>query len=114
MKGCLVAGRLDWPSLHEDRRALSSLQARTQHTTQPHSYTHVHAHPLTGTLLHTHTHLHAHAHPHPTPNWHTQNDLRELWSLFDFCFPGRLGTLPAFEAELATPIRYGIHLPDCL
>jgi DNA excision repair protein ERCC-6 len=36
-----------------------------------------------------------------------QNDLRELWSLFDFCFPGRLGTLPAFEAEMATPIRIG-------
>ena len=36
-----------------------------------------------------------------------QNNLRELWSLFDFCFPGRLGTLPAFETELAIPIRLG-------
>lgn len=36
-----------------------------------------------------------------------QNNLRELWSLFDFVFPGRLGTLPAFEAEFADPIRVG-------
>jgi DNA excision repair protein ERCC-6 len=36
-----------------------------------------------------------------------QNDLRELWSLFDFIFPGRLGTLPAFEAEFAAPIKRG-------
>ena len=36
-----------------------------------------------------------------------QNDLRELWSLFDFVFPGRLGTLPAFEAEFADPIKKG-------
>jgi DNA excision repair protein ERCC-6 len=36
-----------------------------------------------------------------------QNDLRELWSLFDFVFPGRLGTLPAFEQEFAEPIKRG-------
>ncbi|KAL7551243.1 hypothetical protein ACHAWF_014429 [Thalassiosira exigua] len=36
-----------------------------------------------------------------------QNDLRELWSLYDFIFPGRLGTLPAFEAEFAEPIKRG-------
>ena len=36
-----------------------------------------------------------------------QNDLRELWSLFDFILPGRLGTLPAFEAEFAEPIKRG-------
>lgn len=36
-----------------------------------------------------------------------QNNLRELWSLFDFVFPGRLGTLPAFETEMALPIRVG-------
>lgn len=36
-----------------------------------------------------------------------QNNLRELWSLFDFVFPGRLGTLPAFEAEFANPMRVG-------
>ena len=26
-----------------------------------------------------------------------QNSLRELWALFDFVMPGRLGTLPVFE-----------------
>lgn len=36
-----------------------------------------------------------------------QNDLKELWSLFDFVFPGKLGTLPAFEQEFADPIRRG-------
>lgn len=36
-----------------------------------------------------------------------QNDLRELWSLFDFVYPGRLGTLPAFEQEFSVPIKYG-------
>jgi DNA excision repair protein ERCC-6 len=36
-----------------------------------------------------------------------QNDLRELWSIMDFCFPGRLGTLPAFEQEFAIPIKRG-------
>eukprot|EP00522_Entomoneis_paludosa_P018240 CAMPEP_0172448772 /NCGR_PEP_ID=MMETSP1065-20121228/7715_1 /TAXON_ID=265537 /ORGANISM="Amphiprora paludosa, Strain CCMP125" /LENGTH=1206 /DNA_ID=CAMNT_0013200357 /DNA_START=78 /DNA_END=3698 /DNA_ORIENTATION=+ len=35
------------------------------------------------------------------------NDLKELWSLFDFVFPNRLGTLPAFESEFADPIRKG-------
>lgn len=36
-----------------------------------------------------------------------QNNLRELWSLFDFVFPGRLGTLPVFMSELAVPINLG-------
>ena len=36
-----------------------------------------------------------------------QNDLRELWSLFDFVLPGRLGTLHAFENEFADPIKRG-------
>ncbi|EGB10422.1 hypothetical protein AURANDRAFT_10276, partial [Aureococcus anophagefferens] len=36
-----------------------------------------------------------------------QNSLRELWSLFDFAVPGRLGTLKAFDQELAQPIRAG-------
>lgn len=36
-----------------------------------------------------------------------QNDLRELWSLFDFVFPGRLGTLPVFISEFADPIKRG-------
>eukprot|EP00123_Amoebidium_parasiticum_P014608 comp22573_c4_seq1/m.34450 comp22573_c4_seq1/g.34450 ORF comp22573_c4_seq1/g.34450 comp22573_c4_seq1/m.34450 type:complete len:1409 (-) comp22573_c4_seq1:968-5194(-) len=36
-----------------------------------------------------------------------QNNLRELWSLFDFVFPGRLGTLPVFTASFAIPINMG-------
>ncbi|KAF4676302.1 hypothetical protein FOL47_006458 [Perkinsus chesapeaki] len=36
-----------------------------------------------------------------------QNSLRELWSLCDFVAPGRLGSLPTFEEELATPIERG-------
>ncbi|KAL3917622.1 MAG: hypothetical protein SGILL_004626 [Bacillariaceae sp.] len=36
-----------------------------------------------------------------------QNDLRELWSIFDFVFPQRLGTLPVFETEFADPIKRG-------
>ncbi|OQR72026.1 DNA excision repair protein ERCC-6-like [Tropilaelaps mercedesae] len=36
-----------------------------------------------------------------------QNNLRELWSLFDFVFPGKLGTLPTFMAEFAVPITQG-------
>ena len=29
------------------------------------------------------------------------------WSIFDFVFPGRLGTLPAFETEFGIPIKRG-------
>ncbi|KAB5557582.1 hypothetical protein DKX38_008491 [Salix brachista] len=36
-----------------------------------------------------------------------QNKLNELWSLFDFVFPGKLGVLPVFEAEFAVPISVG-------
>lgn len=36
-----------------------------------------------------------------------QNELRELWSIFDFVYPGRLGTLPAFETEFGDPIKRG-------
>lgn len=36
-----------------------------------------------------------------------QNKLAELWSLFDFVFPGKLGVLPIFEAEFAVPISVG-------
>lgn len=36
-----------------------------------------------------------------------QNTLTELWSLFDFIYPGRLGTLPVFQAEFCDPIRAG-------
>ncbi|PNF23188.1 hypothetical protein B7P43_G02730 [Cryptotermes secundus] len=36
-----------------------------------------------------------------------QNNLKELWSLFDFIFPGKLGTLPVFLAQMAVPITQG-------
>ncbi|ETS83989.1 hypothetical protein PFICI_05865 [Pestalotiopsis fici W106-1] len=36
-----------------------------------------------------------------------QNNLLELWSLFDFVFPMRLGTLPDFRTEFEIPIRIG-------
>jgi hypothetical protein len=36
-----------------------------------------------------------------------QNRLAELWSLFDFTFPGKLGTLPVFTAQFAVPITIG-------
>lgn len=36
-----------------------------------------------------------------------QNNLTELWSLFDFVRPGLLGTLPLFKSELALPINIG-------
>lgn len=36
-----------------------------------------------------------------------QNNLKELWSLFDFVFPGRLGTLPVFEQQFSIPINMG-------
>ncbi|SCV05005.1 LANO_0G16402g1_1 [Lachancea nothofagi CBS 11611] len=36
-----------------------------------------------------------------------QNNLTELWSLFDFIFPGRLGTLPVFQQQFAIPINMG-------
>lgn len=36
-----------------------------------------------------------------------QNKLAELWSLFDFVFPGKLGVLPVFETEFAVPISMG-------
>mmetsp|Transcript_9094 Transcript_9094/g.20220 ORF Transcript_9094/g.20220 Transcript_9094/m.20220 type:complete len:1279 (-) Transcript_9094:62-3898(-) len=36
-----------------------------------------------------------------------QNRLQELWSLFDFICPGRLGTLPVFREEFAEPIEAG-------
>ena len=36
-----------------------------------------------------------------------QNNLKELWSLFDFVFPGKLGTLPVFLAQMAVPITQG-------
>ncbi|XP_006252796.1 DNA excision repair protein ERCC-6 isoform X1 [Rattus norvegicus] len=36
-----------------------------------------------------------------------QNNLRELWSLFDFTFPGKLGTLPVFMEQFSVPITMG-------
>jgi DNA excision repair protein ERCC-6 len=36
-----------------------------------------------------------------------QNNLTELWSLFDFVRPGLLGSLPLFKAEIALPINIG-------
>jgi len=36
-----------------------------------------------------------------------QNNLRELWSLFDFVYPGLLGTLPVFIEQFAIPITQG-------
>lgn len=36
-----------------------------------------------------------------------QNRLSELWSLFDFVFPGRLGTLPVFKVQFGVPIQIG-------
>jgi len=36
-----------------------------------------------------------------------QNNLKELWSLFDFAFPGKLGTLPDFMQHFSVPIVQG-------
>lgn len=36
-----------------------------------------------------------------------QNNLMELWSIFDFCCPGILGTKNVFEKEIAVPIKIG-------
>ncbi|QLG71329.1 hypothetical protein HG535_0B03680 [Zygotorulaspora mrakii] len=36
-----------------------------------------------------------------------QNNLNELWSLFDFIFPGKLGTLPVFQQQFVQPINMG-------
>ncbi|NXY67069.1 ERCC6 protein, partial [Glareola pratincola] len=36
-----------------------------------------------------------------------QNNLKELWSLFDFVFPGKLGTLPVFMEQFSVPITMG-------
>jgi DNA excision repair protein ERCC-6 len=36
-----------------------------------------------------------------------QNNLKELWSLFDFVFPGKLGTLSTFQHQFGIPISQG-------
>ena len=38
-----------------------------------------------------------------------QNKLNELWSLFDFVYPGRLGTLPTFDEQFSLPIASGAY-----
>ena len=38
-----------------------------------------------------------------------QNRLTELWSLFDFVFPGKLGTLPVFQSQFGMPIQAGTY-----
>ena len=38
-----------------------------------------------------------------------QNKLTELWSLFDFVFPGKLGTLPTFQEQFGLPIAAGTY-----
>lgn len=36
-----------------------------------------------------------------------QNNLQELWSLFDFIYPGKLGALPIFMEQFSVPITQG-------
>lgn len=36
-----------------------------------------------------------------------QNNLKELWSVFDYIYPGKLGTLPVFMEHFAIPITQG-------
>lgn len=36
-----------------------------------------------------------------------QNNLKELWSIFDFIYPGKLGTLPVFMEQFGIPITQG-------
>ncbi|CRK34027.1 hypothetical protein BN1708_019374, partial [Verticillium longisporum] len=36
-----------------------------------------------------------------------QNNLSELWSLFDFIYPMRLGTLVTFRTQFEVPIKQG-------
>ncbi|KAF0300288.1 DNA excision repair protein ERCC-6 [Amphibalanus amphitrite] len=43
-----------------------------------------------------------------------QNNLRELWSLFDFVFPGKLGTLPVFHVTVVTAYRCAKVLRDTI
>ena len=45
----------------------------------------------------------------PSRPYASQNKLTELWSLFDFVFPGKLGTLPTFEEQFSLPIAGGTY-----
>ena len=47
---------------------------------------------------HTHTHTHTHTH------CLSQNNVLELWSLFDFLMPGFLGTERQFYERFGKPI----------
>ncbi|KAJ6260591.1 DNA repair and recombination protein RAD26 [Drechslerella dactyloides] len=38
-----------------------------------------------------------------------QNNLKELWSLFDFVYPGKLGVYGVFNEHIATPIKLGAY-----
>lgn len=42
-----------------------------------------------------------------SPSNPPDHPLQEMWSLFDFIFPGKLGTLPVFTAQFAVPITVG-------
>ncbi|RVW83973.1 DNA excision repair protein CSB [Vitis vinifera] len=44
---------------------------------------------------------------HQIRNSNAENKLAELWSLFDFIFPGKFGLLHVFEAEFTVPISIG-------
>ena len=50
---------------------------------------------------HTHTSKHTHTHTH---NMSRQNNVLELWSLFDFLLPGFLGTERQFFERFGKPI----------
>ena len=39
-----------------------------------------------------------------------QNKLTELWSIFDFVFPGKLGTLPTFQVRVRVRVRVTVRV----
>ncbi|KAL7719226.1 DNA repair and recombination protein RAD26 [Entamoeba marina] len=38
-----------------------------------------------------------------------QNNYKEFWTLFDFVYPGKLGTLAMFQQHFVDPIRFGSY-----
>lgn len=42
-----------------------------------------------------------------------QNRLSELWSLFDFVFPGKLGTLPVFQVRKSAQFWF-MYVSTCM
>ena len=54
-------------------------------------------------LAHT-THTCTHTHTHTPTLWVSQNNVLELWSLFDFLMPGFLGTERQFYERFGKPI----------